>query len=114
MENVGRMMHPDLIALLGVCLGELWKLEELARDCAGDGVYEFMVVAKALNAVRGVAPRQRPCPEIGRDGSRPSDRGSRTQAWSGGPPLQQIQDSCSRACREIPRGSAGRREQALG
>ena len=53
-ENVGRMMHPDLIALLGVCLGELWKLEELARDCAGDGVYEFMVVAKALNLVGGV------------------------------------------------------------
>jgi len=52
--NVNRMMHPDLIALLGVCLGELWKLDELANDCAADGIYEFMVVAKPLNLVGGV------------------------------------------------------------
>ncbi|WP_201840152.1 cyclase family protein [Microvirga zambiensis] len=53
-NNVGRMMHPELIALLGVCLGELWKLDELAKDCAADGIYEFMVTAKPLNLVGGV------------------------------------------------------------
>jgi kynurenine formamidase len=53
-ENVRGMMHPDLIALLGVCLGELWNLHDLARDCAQDGVYECMVVAKPLNLVGGV------------------------------------------------------------
>ena len=53
-SNVGGMMHPDLIALLGVHLGELWKLDELAEDCAVDGVYEFMVTAKPLNLLGGV------------------------------------------------------------
>ena len=53
-DNVGGMMHPDLIALLGVHLGELWKLDELAEDCASDGVFEVMVTAKPLNLVGGV------------------------------------------------------------
>lgn len=54
LDNVGRMMHPDLIALLGVHLGELWRLDELAADCAADGVYEFLVIAKPLNLLGGV------------------------------------------------------------
>ncbi len=33
--------HPILIAAMGVSLGEIFYLEELARDCAEDGVYEF-------------------------------------------------------------------------
>jgi hypothetical protein len=39
-----------MIALtkLGLHLGEFWYLEELAADCAEDGVYEFMLVAQAL------------------------------------------------------------------
>jgi kynurenine formamidase len=53
-DSVGRMMHPDLIALLGVHLGELWQLDELAEDCAADGVYEFLVTAKPLNLLGGV------------------------------------------------------------
>ncbi|TCO19616.1 putative cyclase [Kribbella steppae] len=52
--NVGRMMHPDLIALLGIHLGELWRLHELADDCAADGVYEFLLTAKPLNILGGV------------------------------------------------------------
>src|SRR5258708_2919821 len=48
------MMHQDLIGLLGFCLGELWRLDELAADCADDKVYECMVVAKPLNVVGGV------------------------------------------------------------
>jgi kynurenine formamidase len=52
--SVMRMMHQDLIALLGLCIGELWRLDELAADCADDGVYECMVVAKPLNIVGGV------------------------------------------------------------
>lgn len=53
-DNVNGMMHPDLIALLGVHLGELWKLDELARDCAADGVYEFLLTAKPLHVTGGV------------------------------------------------------------
>ena len=47
-------MHHDLIALLGFVLGELFALDELADDCAADGVYEFMVTSKVLNLVGGV------------------------------------------------------------
>ncbi len=53
-QNVLHMMHPEMIALLGMWLGELWKLDALADDCAADGVYECMIVAKPLNLVGGV------------------------------------------------------------
>jgi kynurenine formamidase len=53
-DNVEGLMHPDLIALLGISLGELWKLDALAEDCARDGVYECFVTAKPLNLVGGV------------------------------------------------------------
>jgi kynurenine formamidase len=48
------MLHRPLLALLGTVIGELWKLDELAADCAADGVHEFMVTAKPLNLVGGV------------------------------------------------------------
>ena len=32
------LMHPELIALLGIVVGELWRLDELAADCADDGI----------------------------------------------------------------------------
>ena len=50
----GGLLHPHVIALLGMVVGELWKLDDLAADCAGDGVYEFMLVVKPLNLVGGV------------------------------------------------------------
>jgi len=48
------MLHRPLIALLGMALGELWKLDELAADCAADGVYEFFVTCKPLNIIGAV------------------------------------------------------------
>jgi kynurenine formamidase len=48
------MMHQELIALLGLVVGELWKLDELAAVCAADGVYESLVVIKPLNLTGGV------------------------------------------------------------
>jgi kynurenine formamidase len=33
---------------MGMCLGELWDLEELARDCAADGRYDFLLCAAGL------------------------------------------------------------------
>jgi kynurenine formamidase len=53
-HSPAQMMHGDLIALLGVCLGELWNLDALAQDCAEDGVHEAMVVAKPINLLGGV------------------------------------------------------------
>ena len=48
------LMHPTLIALLGLCIGELWDLEALATDCCATGVYECMVSCKPLNLTGGV------------------------------------------------------------
>lgn len=47
-------MHFQLLPLLGMPIGELWYLEELAEDCAGDGVYEFMLTSAPLNLPGGV------------------------------------------------------------
>lgn len=48
------MLHRPLIALLGMALGELWKLDELADRCAETGRYEFFVTCKPLNIIGGV------------------------------------------------------------
>jgi kynurenine formamidase len=40
--------HWIAIPMLGLSLGEIFYLAELARDCAEDGRYEFMFVAPAL------------------------------------------------------------------
>jgi hypothetical protein len=47
------LMHRILIPLLGMCLGELWALDELAAACDADGRYDCLVVAKALNLTGG-------------------------------------------------------------
>jgi hypothetical protein len=52
--NQNGMIHRPLIALLGLLLGELWALDELAADCAADGVYEFFLCSKPLNLIGGV------------------------------------------------------------
>ncbi|WP_216898334.1 cyclase family protein [Nocardia alni] len=36
------------ITTIGMPLGQMWDLETLAADCAGDGVYEFLLVAAPL------------------------------------------------------------------
>lgn len=48
------MLHRPLIALLGMPLGELWKLDELADHCAATGRYDFFLTCKPLNLVGGV------------------------------------------------------------
>ncbi|WP_197410580.1 cyclase family protein [Arthrobacter sp. EPSL27] len=41
-------LHVILLVNAGVYIGEMWDLEELAADCATDGVYEFFLVAQPL------------------------------------------------------------------
>lgn len=48
------MLHRPLISLLGMFLGECWKLDELVSACADDGRYEFLLTAKPLAVVGGV------------------------------------------------------------
>ena len=41
-------LHRILIANAGITMGEIFDLEDLADDCAQDGVYEFMFVAPPI------------------------------------------------------------------
>jgi hypothetical protein len=47
-------MHTTLIPLLGMPIGELWQLDDLAADCAADERYEFFFTSAPLNVPGGV------------------------------------------------------------
>jgi kynurenine formamidase len=47
-------VHVLLLVNAGIHLGEMWDLENLARDCADDGCYEFLVVAPPLTITGAV------------------------------------------------------------
>jgi kynurenine formamidase len=52
--EVGAFLHYDLISLLGITIGELFALGDLASDCASDGIYEGLLVAAPLNKLGGI------------------------------------------------------------
>jgi hypothetical protein len=47
--------HTVLLPMLGLPLGEMFFLDDLAADCAADGSYEFMFTSAPLNLPHGVA-----------------------------------------------------------
>ncbi len=47
-------VHMVLIRDMGMTLGEIFDLEELAADCAADGVWEFFFCGPPLKVTRGV------------------------------------------------------------
>lgn len=47
-------LHTALLGRLGIMLGELWWLDELAADCRADLKYECFVVSAPLNVPRGI------------------------------------------------------------
>jgi kynurenine formamidase len=47
-------LHRILIGQFGMALGELWWTEDLAADCAEDGVNEVFLVSVPLNAPGGI------------------------------------------------------------
>ena len=57
-EQMGRTfdvpLHMVALRDMGLCFGELWDLEELAEDCAADGVYEMLLSAQGLRVTGGV------------------------------------------------------------
>ena len=53
LEGVVIPFHMLALCKLGIHLGEFWYLEELADDCADDGVWEFLLVAQGLPIVGG-------------------------------------------------------------
>lgn len=48
------MIHRHLIGQLGLAIGELWWLEDLAAHCHEDGRHEFMIASAPLNTPGGV------------------------------------------------------------
>jgi kynurenine formamidase len=54
LPGVRNPLHMLALRDAGIHLGEFWNLEELAVDCAEDGVYEFMLAAQPLRIVGGV------------------------------------------------------------
>jgi kynurenine formamidase len=47
-------LHQVALPHIGLLLGEMWDLDALAADCAGDGVYEFLLAAQPLPFTRAV------------------------------------------------------------
>lgn len=47
-------LHSHLLNRLGIPIGELWWLDELAEACAADGDYDFMLVSVPLNLPGGI------------------------------------------------------------
>jgi kynurenine formamidase len=52
--DVWQPLHIIMLVNAGIHLGEMWDMEELAADCAQDGVYEFMLVAPPLTVTGSV------------------------------------------------------------
>lgn len=53
-SNHTGMLHRVLIPLLGLTIGELWDLDELAEACHERGAYDFLLTAEPLNMTGGV------------------------------------------------------------
>jgi kynurenine formamidase len=54
-EGVGVPFHRVAMRDMGLTLGEMFNLEELAEDCAADGVYEFFFSGTGLKISNSVA-----------------------------------------------------------
>jgi len=48
------LLHRMLLAQFGMAIGELWWLDDLARDCAEDGRYEFMLTSTPWRHSRAI------------------------------------------------------------
>jgi kynurenine formamidase len=48
------IMHRAILPLLGMSIGELWDIDQLAQACAGDGRYDFLLTVSPLPLVGGV------------------------------------------------------------
>ena len=46
--GINQPWHWITIPIMGMTMGEIFQVKELADDCAADGVYEFLFVAPAI------------------------------------------------------------------
>lgn len=58
--GINQPWHWLCIPILGLTMGEIFFLAELARDCANDGIYEFLFVAPALPVTGAVGSPANP------------------------------------------------------
>lgn len=58
--GIAQPWHWIAIPIMGLTVGEIFYLEDLARDCDSDGIYEFMFVAPALPITGGVGSPTNP------------------------------------------------------
>jgi hypothetical protein len=49
------VLHVRLLPMLGLPIGELWHLDNLAEDCAADGVHRVFLTSAPLNLPKGAA-----------------------------------------------------------
>lgn len=49
------MLHPHLLGLLGIPIGELFALDDLAEDCAAAGSFDMLVTSAPLHLPGGAA-----------------------------------------------------------
>lgn len=54
-DRAGFMLHPNLIGLLGIPIGELFDLEALAGDCSEAGTYDAFFTSSPLHLEGGAA-----------------------------------------------------------
>lgn len=47
-DDAFQPLHQIAIPNMGLTIGELWDLDELAADCAADGVWQFLLVAAPI------------------------------------------------------------------
>jgi len=52
--NAFQPLHQVAIPNIGLLIGEMWDLDALGEDCAGDGVYEFLLAAGPLKVTGAV------------------------------------------------------------
>ena len=52
--NAFQPLHQVAIPNIGLLIGEMWDLDALGEDCAGDGVYEFLPAAGPLKVTGAV------------------------------------------------------------
>lgn len=52
--DVFQPLHVIMLVNAGIHLGEMWLMDELAADCAEDGVYEFLLAAPPLTVTGSV------------------------------------------------------------
>jgi kynurenine formamidase len=49
----GPLLHEAMLGELGLAVGELWWLEDLAADCAATGIWDGLLVSVPLNLPGG-------------------------------------------------------------